>query len=449
MGEFEVLAIRKTGDRRLRELVDPSAAVWRIGERGDAHGQFKYPNSLVLHNGEVYVSDTGNRRVEVFDAATGDWVRGWPVVEAGASLYPFYLVVCSGVVVVCGVREVGQIAPRSKTIRFRPLSLNVVNGYARWGQELRTRFVTYSTNGDWLGSSDEYNMGGVLNVREYDGTIYAWARTISSLSMGANLVSAQGSESLWEFNLEENVAVHTLTRNVWETERDGSGFTTWVWHPLDTTDFVVGEYQGQRIMIAQHGNGFLHQCNSRNGGVYSKTYLGPFVDHPALGYDDGRVWFAGNWISFAWAPGGPGNPVQGLPVGALWANPDRNLYDPGYNIASTLGLAVDGDLVYLLVWRTTDGGWFEPSTWGNTVSTCVDAQNTHHCAFEVGSVLYHVAKALDAEVWGDPVEIVMNAMNPRLVPLTSGGLKVFYESVYDNAVGVSLSDDDGETWRTP
>jgi DNA-binding beta-propeller fold protein YncE len=42
-----------------------------LGSRGDKPGEFNYPTYLVLANGNLYVSDTMNARVQVLDAETG------------------------------------------------------------------------------------------------------------------------------------------------------------------------------------------------------------------------------------------------------------------------------------------------------------------------------------------------------------------------------------------
>jgi len=47
----------------------------RIGRRGDAPGEFNFPTHLALAGGELYVTDTMNSRVQVFDARSGEVKR--------------------------------------------------------------------------------------------------------------------------------------------------------------------------------------------------------------------------------------------------------------------------------------------------------------------------------------------------------------------------------------
>jgi hypothetical protein len=54
---------------------DRGALVQVIGERGEDPGQFNYPTYLSLAQGELYVTDSINARVQVFDAQSGQYRR--------------------------------------------------------------------------------------------------------------------------------------------------------------------------------------------------------------------------------------------------------------------------------------------------------------------------------------------------------------------------------------
>lgn len=49
-----------------------------IGAAGQGPGQLDRPTDVDVRGGRAYVTDTGNRRVQVFDAATGRFVAAWP-----------------------------------------------------------------------------------------------------------------------------------------------------------------------------------------------------------------------------------------------------------------------------------------------------------------------------------------------------------------------------------
>ena len=53
-------------------MFDDSGTLLRvIGRRGDRDGEFNFPSHLALAQGELYVTDTLNSRVQVFGADTG------------------------------------------------------------------------------------------------------------------------------------------------------------------------------------------------------------------------------------------------------------------------------------------------------------------------------------------------------------------------------------------
>jgi len=58
------------------KVFDGSGALVRtIGERGEDGGQFNYPTYVSLARGELYVTDSMNARVQVFDAGSGQYRR--------------------------------------------------------------------------------------------------------------------------------------------------------------------------------------------------------------------------------------------------------------------------------------------------------------------------------------------------------------------------------------
>lgn len=46
-----------------------------LGRRGEGPGEFNYPTHMAFAHGSLYVTDTLNSRVQVFDTATGTWSR--------------------------------------------------------------------------------------------------------------------------------------------------------------------------------------------------------------------------------------------------------------------------------------------------------------------------------------------------------------------------------------
>jgi DNA-binding beta-propeller fold protein YncE len=69
-------AIELPPDPYLEAYVElPTVATW--GSVGEAAGQFNHPRGIAIGpGGDVYVADSDNHRVQVFDAA-GNYLRGW------------------------------------------------------------------------------------------------------------------------------------------------------------------------------------------------------------------------------------------------------------------------------------------------------------------------------------------------------------------------------------
>ena len=48
--------------------------VWKAGSPGSNHGQLSVPSGIAVVNKLLYVADTGNKRISVFNADTGSFV---------------------------------------------------------------------------------------------------------------------------------------------------------------------------------------------------------------------------------------------------------------------------------------------------------------------------------------------------------------------------------------
>uniref|UniRef100_A0A673ST73 NHL repeat containing 3 n=1 Tax=Suricata suricatta TaxID=37032 RepID=A0A673ST73_SURSU len=52
--------------------------LWLHGERGTGPAQFNIPHSVTVDSaGRVWVADRGNKRIQVFDKDTGEWLGAW------------------------------------------------------------------------------------------------------------------------------------------------------------------------------------------------------------------------------------------------------------------------------------------------------------------------------------------------------------------------------------
>ena len=58
------------------KVFDPQGQLLRVlGQRGEGAGEFNFPTHMAFANGALYVTDTLNSRVQVYDASTGAWNR--------------------------------------------------------------------------------------------------------------------------------------------------------------------------------------------------------------------------------------------------------------------------------------------------------------------------------------------------------------------------------------
>ncbi|XP_072466532.1 NHL repeat-containing protein 3 isoform X1 [Notamacropus eugenii] len=65
-------------NNRLFKLTQDFVMQWIRGENGTGPGQFNIPHSITVDStGRVWVADRGNKRIQVFDKNTGEWLGSW------------------------------------------------------------------------------------------------------------------------------------------------------------------------------------------------------------------------------------------------------------------------------------------------------------------------------------------------------------------------------------
>ncbi|XP_067842000.1 NHL repeat-containing protein 3-like [Heptranchias perlo] len=65
-------------NNRLIKLAEDFTITWVQGEKGVKPSQFYIPHSVTEDTvGRVWVADRGNKRLQVFDAASGEWLGSW------------------------------------------------------------------------------------------------------------------------------------------------------------------------------------------------------------------------------------------------------------------------------------------------------------------------------------------------------------------------------------
>ncbi|XP_054614266.1 NHL repeat-containing protein 3-like [Dunckerocampus dactyliophorus] len=65
-------------NNRLIKLSKDQEVLWVHGEKGQGLAQFYIPHSVTVDNAQrVWVADRGNKRIQVFNSLTGDWLGSW------------------------------------------------------------------------------------------------------------------------------------------------------------------------------------------------------------------------------------------------------------------------------------------------------------------------------------------------------------------------------------
>lgn len=69
--------VADAGAGRVHVLAPDGTGLRLIGRPGSAPGELASPSDVAVDGGRLYVTDTGNRRVQVFDAANGTFLAAW------------------------------------------------------------------------------------------------------------------------------------------------------------------------------------------------------------------------------------------------------------------------------------------------------------------------------------------------------------------------------------
>lgn len=65
-------------NNRLIKLSNDQEVLWMHGEKGQGLAQFYIPHSVAVDSAQrVWVADRGNKRIQVFNSITGDWLGTW------------------------------------------------------------------------------------------------------------------------------------------------------------------------------------------------------------------------------------------------------------------------------------------------------------------------------------------------------------------------------------
>jgi hypothetical protein len=78
VGPDGTLYVADTGDDQIQAYASNGTLLWTMGSRGPkAPGRFSNPRDVAVHDGRVYVADTGYRRIQVLDAVDGSVITVW------------------------------------------------------------------------------------------------------------------------------------------------------------------------------------------------------------------------------------------------------------------------------------------------------------------------------------------------------------------------------------
>lgn len=80
------------------EVIDPNGKyIMSCGTRGTEKGNFNGPCGLVIHNSQLYVADTGNKRIQIFSIPDMKFINELylPFYPYKLSIYKSYLYICT------------------------------------------------------------------------------------------------------------------------------------------------------------------------------------------------------------------------------------------------------------------------------------------------------------------------------------------------------------------
>src|SRR6185503_8065381 len=75
-GDVYVVQGHGRGDGRVLRFDKSGKLLKSWGGKGSAPGQFDQPHSILVRQGQVYVADRENRRVQIFDT-DGQFIKSW------------------------------------------------------------------------------------------------------------------------------------------------------------------------------------------------------------------------------------------------------------------------------------------------------------------------------------------------------------------------------------
>lgn len=139
------------GNNRISKYDSTGVLLWEVGKKGSLDSEFNRPESiLVSADNEVYVLDSGNNRVQVFEAATGRFLRKFGSEGRGPGEFrsPRGLALEDGIRLYVGDRENNRV--QVFTIRHTPAIPSEVTAQARineiqlsWRQNRETYIEHY------------------------------------------------------------------------------------------------------------------------------------------------------------------------------------------------------------------------------------------------------------------------------------------------------------------
>ncbi len=183
---------------RVRKFTATGAPVATWGSYGTGPSQFRYPEGIHIGaDDRVYVADTSNRRVQVFDL-NGGFLRALSTVNIEYHFYPEDLAADSSgrVHVIDGetvmrLTSLGELDLMWGCRNYRPSPTGVVvapDGTVHVSDDRNNEILTFSAEGERLSRFGSDLMGEPLDVAiTPDGTIYA---------------ADAGEEGVWKFPFE-------------------------------------------------------------------------------------------------------------------------------------------------------------------------------------------------------------------------------------------------------
>lgn len=268
------------------------------GRYGEKLGQFKYPEAILIHEEEVFVLDKGNKRVQVFDTK-GNFLRHF-----GCSSSIYAMSAFGNEIYLANFNFVEVFDIKGNFLRKLSIGSNI-KGIAVEGDRIflagMNGIEIYNQSGELLSVWDKENRYNAIRLR--DGELFTESHHfIKTYDLEGNLTKKVRVESPNGFALHgdylyvtssslEQILVYDRKGNVinnWGTSKKKDGeFNFPFGLALDNSELFVCDSDNHRVQVFDIGGNFLRKwaCRGPRGIVINQDEVFVLNNHSVQVFD--------------------------------------------------------------------------------------------------------------------------------------------------------------------